>query len=348
MRRSLLEERLLCCRRAGLRVSAVATTPVGALNAWLAARSAGDTHQGVLLNLLSDHAAEWIIWSADGLQVVPVVSPSPEALAGALVASWESLRADAIEGSSRIWEVGPPEMLSPVREALSGAVGLRVEPFTVTGLLATGSRARPPAAAPSVTATGLALQGLGLARLGVNLLTDVQTQRRAERLRRVAVIASGLFAVVTVALAVRGMAQLHEQRTHLLRSLERQARLQQTLRPEVRALLQAQQELHARSRHVEALIQGSPAVIRLLAQVAEALPERVWLTAVECSKKGASIDGWLEGRARSFQDLTELMDRLKRVDGVAAVKPLATQVVTDPASGKELIAFSVQLERPAR
>ena len=58
------------------------------------------------------------------------------------------------------------------------------------------------------------------------------------------------------------------------------------------------------------------------------------------------MDGVIEGYARSFQGVTVFMDRLKSLAGWTTVKPLGTTVTTDPATGKELVAFMVQVQRP--
>ena len=97
MRRSLLEARLACCRRAGLTVQAVAINPVATLNAWCAQRTLPPTTGTVLLNLVTDRMAEWILWSPAALQVVPVETASPEDLPQELASSWEALRAQGGE-----------------------------------------------------------------------------------------------------------------------------------------------------------------------------------------------------------------------------------------------------------
>src|SRR3989338_1187543 len=59
MKRSLLEERLACCRRAGLTIRAVGINPVATLNAWDTQSVGGNSAPVVLLNLLNDPTAEW-------------------------------------------------------------------------------------------------------------------------------------------------------------------------------------------------------------------------------------------------------------------------------------------------
>jgi Tfp pilus assembly protein PilN len=140
------------------------------------------------------------------------------------------------------------------------------------------------------------------------------------------------------------MVAVRQRRLVVLKALEQRERLYQTLRPEVRALLQRQQVTEQRGRLLEGLVGQGSALAQLLATVADVLPRTVWLTKAECSKDAAGMDALLEGRARSFQDVTELLERLKRADGVTGVKPLATNVVSDQETGKESIAFSVRVE----
>ena len=85
---------------------------------------------------------------------------------------------------------------------------------------------------------------------------------------------------------------------------------------------------------------------QILALIAEAMPREVWLTALDGSKDAAGVQGLLEGRATSFQDVTKFLEQLKSQAGMSAVKPLSTNVITDEALGNEVIAFSVHVERP--
>ena len=139
---------------------------------------------------------------------------------------------------------------------------------------------------------------------------------------------------------------MRSRRASILQSLEKQERLYRTLRPQVQALLRHQQYLQERSDQLAQLVADRVVLTRLLAQVSEALPETAWLTKLECTKDGL-VEGMLEGRAKSFQDVTQFLDRLKSVAEMTTVKPLTTNVTTDPASGKELVVFSVQIQRQA-
>ncbi|MBI3321116.1 MAG: PilN domain-containing protein [Candidatus Omnitrophica bacterium] len=372
MRESLLEERLACCRRAGLSVRSVTLNALAALNAWAfqrlnarpdaapSAPSAGsssrsptdqadrfsDVRHGALLHLLTDRSAEWIVWTAETLQVIPVSSASPESLWEAAAVSYEALRAQASEVSAPTWVLGPSEALAPLRESLTAQKGIPVEAFDGRSSIVAGVAALEHPER-SAAALGLALQGFGLGRVRLNLLTHAQQALRAQHLRRIAVMTSGVCGTLIVALGLNGMMGLRNRQLRILHSLERQERLYQTFRPEVRALIQRQEHTQQRNRQLEQLVKESTVLTQVFAQAAEALPDSAWLTTLECSKNGI-VQGVLEGRATSFQDVTQLLDRLKNITGMQAVKPLSTNIVTDPVSGKELVAFGVQIQRALR
>src|SRR3989338_910953 len=78
MKRSLLDERLACCRRAGLSILAVAVNPVATLNAWETQSVGTAAGPVVLLNLLNDPTAEWVVRTATQLSVMPVASGLPQ------------------------------------------------------------------------------------------------------------------------------------------------------------------------------------------------------------------------------------------------------------------------------
>jgi Tfp pilus assembly protein PilN/Tfp pilus assembly PilM family ATPase len=354
MRRSLLDERLACCRRAGLSVQAVAVNAVATLNVWdtgLATRQAGvpsgtGEARVTLLNLTSnEQVAEWIVWTPASLQVVPVMSPSPETLWQDLVASWEALRAQSPDVPTPVWVVGHPASFLQLQGVLTAQLGLQVERFDATRVVATGP-VQWEHPERSVAALGLALQGLEVARVPLNLLASSQGEERSRRVRRVAAMTSVICALATFGFGLSGMMEVRGRHLRTLQSLQRQERLYQTLRPEVRALIQRQQHTQRRSLQVERLVGEALVLTQLLAQLAEALPDQVWLTTLECSKSEASIDGLLEGRAKSFQDVTQFLDRLKNVAGMTTVKPLSTSVMTDQTSGKEVVVFAVQIQRP--
>jgi len=344
MRHSLLDERLACCRRAGLSVRAVGVNPMAALNAFnlkQAMRPGSGTPDVTVLRLLDGRMAEWIVSSPELLHVIPVTSASPETLWDEVAASWQALRAQGTEVSSPVRMIGPPEELPRAQEALAG---LAVDRFDPAQVLATGAgKLEHPERA--VAALGLALQGLGEAAVPLNLLASAQRDEQARKVRRVSTIASGVCLVVAFGFGVSGMMEVRAQRVSVQRALEQRERLYQTLRPEVRALIQRQQQTERRSLHLEQLFGEAPALTQLLAQMAEVLPREVWLTTLECSK-GETLQGLLEGHATSFQDVTGFLEQLKAAAGMTTVRPVSTNVITDATSGREVIAFVVQIERP--
>ena len=88
-------------------------------------------------------------------------------------------------------------------------------------------------------------------------------------------------------------------------------------------------------------------MVQLVAYIADALPETVWLTKLECAKNG-TLEGLVEGQGRSFQDVTQFLERLKGIAGITAVKPLSSTVTIDETSGKELIVFAAQISGRVR
>ena len=343
VRRTVLDDRVAACRRAGFAVHAVAASPVALLNVWRAVGSNARATHAMLLHLLDGQTAEWIIWSPTALQVVPVAGSSPALFVEELAASWESVRSQTPESVSRVVVIG--ESRSPGVIEMLTRLGLQGEPLELAGTIKSGGAQAKPAEQVAV-ACGLALQGLGLARHPLNLLAASQEQAQSDRMRHRAMAVTGLCAVAAIGFGVTGMLEARSRRTRVLELLERKEQLYQTLRPEVRELIQRQQDLERRTLQVERLARNGPFITGLLAKVAEALPDDAWLTSAAYSKTGALVEGMLEGRARSFQDVTKFFDQLKAVAGMTTVKPLSTSVTTDPETGKELIAFSVQVQRP--
>jgi len=385
MRRSLLDERLACCRQAGLVVKAVAVNPIATLNAWdaqwakadpvrgagpstrttpprrggLAPRPADNAsrggqdsvvrlgplaHHGTTLLLLHDErSAEWVVRTASSLQVVPVTGDSAERLGEELTASWESLRAQIEPAPTPVWVTGTSELIARLR-AQAGAVVLPLEPFELSRVVDTGS-AREAAAGHALTAVGLALQALDVAPVALNLLEGFQREAQGRLVSRTAAAVSVFLLLAAFGFGLSGMMESRARRAQLLQALERREQLYQTLRPEIRTWLQRQQRIERYCAQLERLASDASLVTRLLGQLAVTLPESVWLTSLECSKNGL-LSGMLEGRATSFQDVTQFFDRLKTVAGMTTVKPLSTSVKTDEVAGKEVIAFSVQIQRP--
>lgn len=342
MRHSLLEERLSACRRAGFAVRAVAVNGVAALNAasLLAPPSRGATT--AWLTLVDPQQAEWSVLGPDRLQVVPVTSPSADALWEHVAASWQALRAEGVEAGPPVWLVGPPEALAPAQQALAGVA---VERADFTKAVSFGA-ARVEAPDRVAVALGLALQGVGAAPLPLNLLDGTQREAQARMVHRASLVAGGVCLAVTLLAGANGMLTVRASRVGVQRALEQRERLYQTLRPEIRVLIQRQQRTEGRSLQLAQLAADSPALTRCLAQIAGAMPREVWLTALDGSTGDRLLEGLLEGRATSFQDVTKFLEQLKSQAGMTTVKPLSTNVITDEALGKEVIAFSVQVQRP--
>ena len=347
MRRSLLEERLACCRQAGLAVKAVAVSPIAALNAWDAQRAASGPARGTggttMLLLHDERSAEWVVRTASSVQVISVTSDSAERLGEELAASWESLRAQPEGAPVPVWVSGTSELVARV-QAQAGAAGPLFEPVALSQIVDTGS-ARAPAAGRALAAVGLALQALDAVPVALNLLEGVQRETQERLAGRTAAALSVVLLLAAFGFGLSGMVESRARRAQLLLSLERREHLYQALRPEIRTRLRRQQRIEQYSAQLERLTADASLVTRLLGQLAATLPESVWLTSLECSKNGL-LSGMLEGRATSFQDVTRFFDRLKSVAGMTTVKPVSTSVKTDETTGKEVIAFSVQVQRP--
>ena len=349
IRRSVLEERLACCRRAGLTVAAAVVNPVAALNVCDAKRtllkSASALPVGApvmtVLRLVDQRSAEWIISAPAQLHIIPVTSGSPDLFWQELASSWDALRAQGTDVPTPVWVIGSPEAFARAQEILPGQ---RVERFDVGRVVAIGT-VNVEQLDRLVAALGLALQGLGLAGMSLNLLAASQSEAQTKHVRRIAAMISGVCLAATLGLGLSGMMEVRQRRVRVLRVLDQREWLYQTLRPEVRSLLQQEEHTERRNVQLEQLVGESPALTLLVAQLSEAMPHDVWLTAVECSKAGL-INGVIEGRAKSFQDVTKFLEQLKTVAGMTTVKPMSTNVTTDEASGKEVIAFSVQVQRP--
>ncbi|MDP3723255.1 MAG: PilN domain-containing protein [Candidatus Omnitrophota bacterium] len=346
MKHSLLNERLACFRRAGLSVGAVSVSAVAMLNAWSLSHAKPSPPSVALLHLLNEQTAEWVLWSPTGLQIVPVAISSAETCWQELAASWEALHAQFPDVPRQVWLVGPSTALGQVQSSLAGQGGTQVEWFDLARAAAvTTGASRLEHPERSVAALGLALQGLGAARLPLNLLAGAQREGRHRQAQRRTMLINGSCVVAMLALGVGGMAEVGRRHRLVLESIERQERLYRTLRSEIRALLQRQERLQERHHQLERVVGDARVVAQVLGRITEALPEEVWLTKLECARGGAAIDGVLEGRAKSFQQVTQLLDQLKSVAGMTSVKPLSTTVITDPGTGKEVVAFAVQLQR---
>lgn len=338
VRTALLRERLQSCRQAGVQVRGVSAGPVALWNLWALQReNTAAATPTALLHVRSLQAVEWLLAEAGGLQAIPLAHPA-SAISEAVTA-WEGFSPPP----ARLWVMGAAEACRPFQEALvsKGAV---VEWFDPTRAM-TGLSSRLVATAGALPALGLGLQAAGWpVALPLNLIQGVQAQQQQRQARRLTTTLTGVLLALAGLQTAAGMWARHRGLAGQLAMLREQEALYQTLRPEAKALLQQQQELQARTAIFEALLAQKTRLPQLLADIAEALPEDVWLTTLQAAKDGP-VSALLEGRAASFAQVTEFFERLKRLGQFATVKPLSTNVTTDPATGRELIAFSVQVQR---
>ncbi len=365
-KRSVLEEWLTACHRAGIPIQEVGVAAISAANAWFQQRSPSDPPFGVLLHL-DGTLVEWILASPSGLYVFttfrPLEASSQEQWLATLKSSWTNLhdlfgaKAAVGEGQVRgpIWLFGGPVALNLLAQDLRRELGCQahvLDPAHVAAMEPT----TPTNAQQLVIAMGLALQGLGTARLPMNLLLEVTRQRRARRLRQAAGACCGGLALAILGLGAGGMVNVLRDRQERLAKVTAQEQTYQLVRPEARAQLKRQARLEDRLRQLQDVALGRSRLPRSVEQLIGVMPDEIWLTKLELSKDlppaagatqgGGTMDGVLEGYARSFQALTVFMDRLKSLAGWTTVKPLGTTVTTDQATGKELVAFMVQVQRP--
>jgi len=358
----LLEERLTACRRAGIAIQQVGVAAVSAANAWWQQRSATDPPFSVLLHL-DGALVEWIVVSPSGLHVFTTFqnqeATGQEQWLATLKSSWANLHelfgTRATEVQAPVMVFGGPGALNLLAQDLRREFGCHVgvlDPERIATLEPTSASN----AQSLVIALGLALQGLGPVRLPMNLLVEKVRQRRASRMRRTAQVVCGCLAVLAVALSAAGMLSVLRHQEERLTQLAKQEQTYQALRPEARAQLKRQVRLEDRLNQLDALTRERSRLTQAFEGLVGILPDEVWLTTLELSKDlpqaagspqgGGTMDGMMEGYARSFQGLTVFMDRLKSLAGWPTVKPLGTTVTTDQATGKELVAFIVQTQQP--
>jgi len=347
MRRPLLDSRLAACRRAGIEIVAVLPAPVAAYNAWRARY--GGRGGAVILRAIDDRSAEFILATETRWEVAAVTDEQGAgsgALTEAVGASWEALRAQYPDMPSAVWLLAPPSAMDAWRAALTARGAGPIEPFEPLRVVKLPAGARIDAPERWASAVGLAVQAAGAADAPVNLLAQEQRRRQERRVTRAASWISASCLVLALGIAAQGMLAAYRRQFSVLRALDQQERAYQALRPEVRGMLQHQQDVERRVARLERLAQGAAEVPQLVALIATALPPRVWLTKIELGRDDRT-QATIDGRARTFQELTDFIDRLKASHGIAAVKPLSTDVVPDPENGKESVSFSIQVHMPA-
>lgn len=350
MKRSLLEERLAACKRAGLVVDAVEVSSVATVNAWRRQLgSAGDPTQGVVLHL-EGPLIEWIIVTSSGIH--PVASlQHPETLdqqqmVETLKSTWNSLREQfSLAARPTVWLAGEPGALPLSLETLESELACAIKPVDLSGIC----QIEPKVSASSrslVTACGLALQGLGLASLSVNLISEMARLRQMKGLRLVTRTISWCSLLLALAISARAMMAILQVRQDTLQRLVTQEQTYQQLRPEARAMIRRHAQIDARLHQLEDLAAARMLVVQALQRLTDVLPDEIWLAKLDLSKDDTAMSGQLEGYSRSFQSVTQLMDQLKSSAGWATVKPLATTVTTEPTSGNELVAFTIRVQQP--
>ncbi len=370
MKGSLLEERLGLCRRAGLKVHAITVNALALWNTWQRIQETRSNRpsSSVLLHLIDSGAAEWLLQRPDGIQVIPVilnpdqsessVSHSTEeeskpgsqvqqtqlygSLLQALTVSWESLRVEMPEGSLTVGVAassGLQESLRQILSRLGVASIVSIEPVQ-----ALTRRVSPESVGDcSAVAFGLALQGLGRTEVPVrlNLLDGTQREERFLWRRRVAAFMSAISLFAFMGWTLHGMNQARSEHLKILESLQQRQKQYERLRPTLRAILKQQEEAQQRTQQLTRLVNEPAVLTRYFISISEALPADVWLTKLELSREesiAASgfqrriINGILEGHASSFNSVTQFVEQLKQLEGVSSVKPLATHVITLPAS----------------
>jgi Tfp pilus assembly protein PilN len=231
-----------------------------------------------------------------------------------------------------------------LRDRLASALGCEVQVLDPSHAMSVDSRA--PNAERFVSAAGLAWQGLGAASLPINLQGERDALRQVQAIQRLAWAVSAISAAAAIGLSAHVMFTTLARKRDGLQTLMKQEQTYQSLRPEIRTVIAQQGRLAHRVDQLTELSRRRSLVPEALERMVEALPDEVWLTKVELTKSDTELSGLLEGHSRSFQGVTKLMDQLKSAVGWSMVKPLATTVTTDQATGKELIAFAVQSGQP--
>lgn len=364
MRRSLFEERVKDCYRAGLKLSAITLNSLAMLNAWQWQRAKTPSSMRAFLHVIDGQTAEWVFWTQGVIQVIPIFLPATllastpvtttstslstgkrqsqdkeaqisQAWVETCADAWESLR-ETIPGKWTSLELLAPLALGPkLAEGLKSCVGIPVEPIDLASLMiADGDLAHRPSV--SAAALGLALHQISHTPFSVNLLSEIHEEERFRQQARIAQGIGGVFLIAAIVFGIRGMFESYQQRLVVLKTVEERQRLYSELRQDVRSLLQQQEGFEQRSQQLIRILEQRATITWLLSQISEKLPpEGVWLTKLEFSKEESILEGsprlisgMLEGSAKSFNDVTQLVEQLKGIPGVTSVKPLSTHVVT--------------------
>ena len=371
VKRSIVQERLAVCQRAGVSVKGVQVNALALANAWWQAGGPGGQAASVVVRL-DGQLLEWLIMTSSELYVFTSLLPAPaSALGGSghestgasliraglsqagqdqlvawLKTSWEGLQkhlasvAGGFPSISTAQLAGDTSRYPTCAEGLQRAIGCAVQPFSLQTIVRAEKRGDE-----FVAACGLALQGGGRAPLSLNLVEGAVRAARAARVNRVSQLLGVLCALLAALWSGRGIVASLRSRDALLEQYRTQEQSYQLLRPEVRAIRKHQAQLEHRLEQLADLARTRDRVTRSVVQLTEALPDSLWLTTLDLTKAAPHVTGTLEGYAQSFQGVTQFIDRVKAAPEWVTVKPQATNVMTDPASGAEVVAFTIQLQR---
>lgn len=339
IRRPMLEEWLTACRRAGLHVRAAAVNGVAVLNACEMQAGGSGKASLAVVHATTEHSAEWVFARPDGLEVIPVAATPGITLQQALRDTWQSVQGGRLAQLASVWVAGDPAATSGQVEP--SLAGLNVQVRRVELGRIAGRADAPGTSGRWSAAAGLALQACGLAPWSLNLLEGTHRAEAAQGRRRVNVIMSAVSAIFMMVCSVGAMAHIWQRRAAVVRALEEREHLYQRLRPDVRSLLQRQERLQQVTAQLEGVAADADLLTRGVAAIAEALPDGVWLTRMAWVKRDTGPGGQVEGTARSYQDLTQLLERLKTLPQMDQVKLLSSAVVVDPVSGREHVTFAV-------
>ncbi|MBI4354121.1 MAG: pilus assembly protein PilM [Candidatus Omnitrophica bacterium] len=370
VKHAVLQERLTACQRAGVAVKGVQINAVAVANAWLSTPTAGGALPSLIVRC-DGRLVEWIVITAGGLYVFPHLLPFPSApsppsgAAGGIIqaglaqahedqmvtwlkSSWEGLQnsltaaATTLASTPTVWCVGGAEAGQQLGACLQRAVGAPVQSLATTAL------ARLPAQIGGddfVATCGLAFQGAGPTRVSLNLIQGMLRRRHAARLHLGAQFIGVLAALLAALWSAAGIVTSLHAREAVVEAYRKEEHSYQLLRPEVRSIRRHQAHLEARLTQLEFLARTHDRMSRSLLYLTETLPDSLWLTMLDLSKSIPHITGTLEGYAQSFQGVTQFIDRVKAEPEWVTVKPQATNVMTDPTTRTEVVAFAIQVQR---
>jgi Tfp pilus assembly protein PilN len=265
-----------------------------------------------------------------------------------LKSAWEGVQkyveAVALAVPSTVCLVGGGEGDQRFAAALQHAMGCAVQPLA-TETLARVQAGNPPPSAEFVATCGLAFQGAGTTRLSLNLVDHMRRGHRVARLRLGAQLVGLASVLVAVLWSVQAIVTSLRSREAVVEAYRKEEQSYQLLRPEVRMIRKHQAHVEERLKQLELLARTHDRMTRSFLSISETLPDSLWLTTLDLTKSLPHLTGALEGYAQSFQGVTQFIDRLKAEPDWVTVKPQATNVMTDPATRAEVVAFAIHVQR---